>query len=207
MARGSGAAERITCRAVAGTRKSRGEARREQILQVALRAFGEQGYRGASLAGIATEAGISEPGLLHHFASKRELLFGVLRETEAQFKAWAAEQNADARGYCELLLDVARFHDTDSTFIRFFIVLSAESLEPAHPAHDWFRERYDRTRQLFAGWIADDQRRGLVRPEVDPLLAARVIVAALDGLELQHLLAGGGIAAPLELYLAQIRSP
>ena len=194
---------------MAGTRETRGKARREQILEVALRAFGEQGFRGASLAGIAAEAGISEPGLLHHFASKRELLLGVLRGTETQFKAWAREQTADGRGYCELLLDVARFHETDPAFIRFFTVLSAESLEPSHPAHEWFRERYDRTRALFAGWIADDQRRGLVRPEVDPMLASRMIVAALDGLELQYLLAGGGagtISEPLELYIAQLRS-
>ena len=193
---------------MAGTRKERGETRREQILDVAMRAFAEHGFRGASLAQIAAEAELSEPGLLHHFASKRELLFGVLRETEVRFKSWARER-ADGRGYCELLLDVARFHETDPAFIRFFIVLSAESLEPLHPAHDWFRERYDRTRKLFADWIADDQRRGLVRRDVDPMLASRTIIAALDGLELQYLLAGGGardISAPLELYVAQLRS-
>ena len=114
---------------MAGTRKSRGEARREQILDVAMRAFAEQGFRGASLAAIAAEAGISEPGLLHHFASKRELLFGVLQGTEAEFKAWASDRIAGGRGYTELLLDVARHHETDPSFIRFFVVLSAESLE------------------------------------------------------------------------------
>ena len=195
---------------MAGTSKTRGETRREQILDVAMRVFGEHGFRGASLAQIAAEAGLSEPGLLHHFASKRELLFGVLHETEERFKGWALERAADGRGKCELLLDVARFHETDPAFIRFFIVLSAESLDRTHPAHEWFRERYDRTRVLFAAWIADDQRRGLVRPDVDPMLASRTIVAALDGLELQYLLAGGGargISAPLELYVAQLRSP
>jgi hypothetical protein len=34
-----------------------------------------------------------------------------------------------------------------------------------------------------------------------------MIIAALDGLELQYLLAGGGsISAPLELYVARLRS-
>jgi AcrR family transcriptional regulator len=174
-----------------------------------MRAFAEQGFRGASLAVIAAEAGISEPGLLHHFASKRELLFGVLQETEDRFQGWAREQTAGGRGYVELLLDIARFHETDPAFIRFFIVLSAESLEPSHPAHEWFVERYERFRELFAGWIADDQRRGLVRTDVEPRLAARTLIAALDGLELQYLLEGAGakrISAPLELYVAQLRS-
>ena len=39
---------------------------------------------------IAAEAGLSEPGLLHHFASKRELLFGVLQETEARVQGVGA---------------------------------------------------------------------------------------------------------------------
>ena len=197
---------RRTLSLVAGTRKLRGEARREQILDVAMRAFAEQGFRGASLAAIAAEAGISEPGLLHHFPSKRELLFGVLQGTEAEFKAWASHRVAGGSGYTEILLDVARNHETDPSFIRFFVVLSAESLEACHPAHEWFRVRYDRVRELFADWIADDQRRGLLRPDVDPMAASRMIIAALDGLQLQYLLAGGGsISAPLELYVAQLR--
>ena len=171
-----------------------------------MRAFAQQGFRGASIAAIAAEAGISEPGLLHHFATKRELLFSVLQETETGFQAWAGERIAGGRGHVELLLDVARHHEADTAFIRFFTVLAAESLESCHPAHEWFRVRYDRIRALFAEWVADDQRRGLVRPDVDPMAAARMLIAALDGLQLQHLLAGGGgIAAPLELYVAQLR--
>jgi AcrR family transcriptional regulator len=188
---------------VTGTRKARGEARREQILDVAMRTFAAHGFRGASLSAIAAEAELSEPGLLHHFASKRELLLAVLLETEARAKALAAERDGD---YTGLLVEIARGHEADPSFIRFFLVLSAESLDPAHPAHDWFRDRYDRTRALLAEWIADDQRRGLVRVDVDAALAARTIVAVLDGLELQHLLAGGGgISAPLELYVSRLR--
>lgn len=191
---------------MAGTRQTRGQARREQILAVAMRAFAEQGFRGASLAAIAAEAEISEPGLLHHFASKRELLFGVLQGTEAEFKAWANDRIAGGSGYTELLLDVARHHEADPSFIRFFTVLSAESLESCHPAHEWFQVRYGRVRELFADWVADDQRRGLLRSDVDPMVAARMIIAALDGLQLQHLLAGGGtISGPLELYVTQLR--
>lgn len=192
-----------------GHRTTRGEARREQILAAAMRAFGEQGFRGASIACIAAQAAISEPGLLHHFASKRELLFGVLEGTESDFQDWARERTAGGRSYCDVLLDIARQHETDTSFIGFFVVLSTESLDPSHPAHDWFRARYDRMRVLFAEWIADDQRRGLVRADVDPTLVSRTVVAALDGLQLQFMLdsGGGSISAPLELYFAGIRSP
>jgi AcrR family transcriptional regulator len=54
------------------TRKS-AEERREDILAIALRHFGEAGYRGASTEAIAREAGISQPYLFRLFRTKREL--------------------------------------------------------------------------------------------------------------------------------------
>ena len=56
----------------------RGERSKETILEAALPLFARQGYRGASLASIASAAGLTQPGLLHHFPSKEELLLGLL---------------------------------------------------------------------------------------------------------------------------------
>src|SRR5437762_2821223 len=71
----------------------RGRVRREQVLQAAMEAFATRGYRGASLASIAAEVGISQPGLLHHFPSKEHLLVGVLElrheDDSAQVRALA----------------------------------------------------------------------------------------------------------------------
>src|SRR6476646_1358658 len=53
-------------------RKSAGE-RREDILAIAVRQFGEGGYRGTSTEAIAAEAGISQPYLFRLFRTKREL--------------------------------------------------------------------------------------------------------------------------------------
>ena len=49
------------------------EERREEILAIALRQFGEGGYRGTSTEAIAREAGISQPYLFRLFRTKREL--------------------------------------------------------------------------------------------------------------------------------------
>jgi AcrR family transcriptional regulator len=53
-------------------RKSAGE-RREDILAIAIRQFGDGGYRGTSTEAIAREAGISQPYLFRLFRTKREL--------------------------------------------------------------------------------------------------------------------------------------
>ena len=56
----------------AAPRKSADE-RREEILAIALRQFGEGGYRGTSTEAIAREAEISQPYLFRLFRTKREL--------------------------------------------------------------------------------------------------------------------------------------
>src|SRR5437016_2873742 len=43
---------------------------RERILSAAIRAFAEVGYAGATTAGIARDAGVTQPLVHHHFGSK-----------------------------------------------------------------------------------------------------------------------------------------
>lgn len=47
--------------------------RRKQLLEVALRAFAEQGYHDTSMNEVAELAGVTKPVLYQHFASKRAL--------------------------------------------------------------------------------------------------------------------------------------
>ena len=76
--------------AAAGTRLPAAE-RRAAIVEAALRVFSEGSYAGATTAQIAREAGVSEPILYRHFASKRELYFACLDE------AWRRIRCADRR--------------------------------------------------------------------------------------------------------------
>ncbi len=65
---------------------------REQILRAATREFAEHGFRGASIRGIASAAGVS-PGLVqHHFGTKDglrdacdERVMALMKDTQFQF--------------------------------------------------------------------------------------------------------------------------
>jgi AcrR family transcriptional regulator len=60
----------------AGTTQARGasgQARREQIVTLAARLFGEKGYDGTSLRDIAEAAGITKAALYYHFPDKERL--------------------------------------------------------------------------------------------------------------------------------------
>ena len=54
--------------------------RRQALVDTALRVFSEGSYRGTTTAEIAREAGVSEPILYRHFASKRELYLACIDE-------------------------------------------------------------------------------------------------------------------------------
>jgi AcrR family transcriptional regulator len=60
--------------------------RRRAILDTASRAFSEGSYRGTTTAEIAREAGVTEPVLYRHFASKRELYLAVLESAWGEIR-------------------------------------------------------------------------------------------------------------------------
>jgi AcrR family transcriptional regulator len=77
-----------------GTRLPAAE-RRLALVEAALRVFSEGSYAGATTAQIAREAGVSEPILYRHFASKRDLYFACLDEAWRRIHARIDERLAE----------------------------------------------------------------------------------------------------------------
>ncbi|HTH18322.1 MAG TPA: TetR/AcrR family transcriptional regulator [Magnetospirillum sp.] len=57
---------------------SRGDAKRQAVIDAAERIFLGQGYANASMDGIAAEAGVSKRTVYNHFTSKRDLFQAVV---------------------------------------------------------------------------------------------------------------------------------
>lgn len=55
--------------------------RREQLLDTAVTLFAERGYGGATTAELARAAGVTEPIIYRHFASKKDLFIAVIDRT------------------------------------------------------------------------------------------------------------------------------
>ena len=167
---------------------AKGRERREEILAAADAAFAKHGFRGASLATIAQAVGLSQPGLLHHFPSKEELLLEVLRlRHERQFE-WVARRLEEADSYADALLELCAANAQTPGLVRLFTVLAAESVDDDHPAHERFRERYRGLRERATARFATEQREGRLTAEVDPETLAVQVLALFDGLQLQWLL-------------------
>jgi AcrR family transcriptional regulator len=160
-----------------------GAAQRERILRAALALFTAHGFRGASLDRVAAAVGISRQGVLHYFPSKTHLLLGVLDLRDQETAANAERRSADT--LAASLAAVVEENQRNPDLTRLYTVLAGESAAPEHPGNERFRERYARVRELMAQAVGDA---GEFDPELDEAVMATLIVAVMDGLQLQYVL-------------------
>ena len=169
-----------------------GRVTRDQLARSAMAAFAARGYHGASLETIATEVGVTRQALLHYFPTKVKLLLAVLelrdQEDSARLDEFADRHDGSLRA---TLRELVRHNATRPGLVQLYTVLSAEGVDPGHPAHDWFVERYRKTRLAVAEWVRVEQASGRVRSTMAPEHLAVAIIALLDGLQLQALLEPG----------------
>jgi AcrR family transcriptional regulator len=158
-------------------------ARKEEILRAALEVFGSRGFRQGSLREIAERVGLTQAGLIHHFGSKIGLFMEVLHS-----HALKAVKVQSQLPFAEEVLAVVDDSESNRDYIRLFTTISAEATDPTHPAHDYFIARYRELHERWKAAIETEQKNGSIDPSVDADAAARLIVATLDGLNIQWLL-------------------
>ena len=162
----------------AGTRLPAAE-RRQAILEAAMRVFSQGSYAGATTAEIAREAGVSEPVLYRHFASKRDLYFACLDEAWTRLKeAFAAviaevgpEQAPLAIGRTGLGLRALRVLPPNLWIAG--IVEASEDDEIARHVRAHMREVHD----FIADTLRKAQELGAIPAERDPEAEAWIFVA------------------------------
>ena len=163
---------------------------REQVVRVAMEEFASRGYRGASLDMIAARIGVTRQALLHYFPSKVKLLLAVLELREQQDAARFMELAGEhGWSFTELFPAIIRDYTENPELPRLYTVLASEAVDPEHPAHTWFVERYRRIRGRMAQAIAAQQ----TTEDIPPEATAAALLALLEGLQLQALLEPGAI--------------
>jgi AcrR family transcriptional regulator len=160
----------------------------------------ERGFWGLSMQDVADRCELTVPGLLHYVGSKAGLLVAVLEHRDVDdaksLRArlhvgedevpddWSegGPEGVDLRQLCAATM---RRNAEQPEIVRLFAVLEVESLNPGHPAHEYFAVRQDRVVASFAALAA-----GLTD---HPERLARRIVAMMDGLQMQWLREPGTI--------------
>lgn len=176
-----------------GGRAVKAEARREAILDATMAEIAERGYRGTTLAAVAERVGLTQPGLLHHFPSKEHLLIGVLEARDRWDAAALLATSTDVR--LSHLEQIVEFNAERPGVVQTFTALAAESATGQHPAREFFTERYASVREgmaaLLRAELGDRLAGGLTPEEAAPLL-----IAVIDGIQIQWLLAPDEVDMP-----------
>jgi AcrR family transcriptional regulator len=190
------------------TSTPRGRSQRERVLRAAMEIFSTQGFRGASLDAVADAVGMTRQGLLHYFPSKVDLLLGVLDLRQEDNAALVQEKIERSDGLADTLLALTRHNQEQPELVRLFTVLAAESVDVDHPGHDRFVERYRRVRVNLAELVATEQSAGRMSETVAPSSLAILLMAVMDGLQLQHVLDPGSVdmVEPLADLLALVEA-
>ncbi|WP_165494896.1 TetR/AcrR family transcriptional regulator [Actinomadura roseirufa] len=172
------------------TSSAKGIETRERIVEVAVRFIARNGARGTSLSDIATEAGVSQTGLLYHFGSKEALLNAVLDRYVAFTEQWLWGDDPDPG--LKIVWIIARHmadwpsrprDDSVYSLIGLNTVVLAENVGKDTDLHPRLAEGYRTTIDRVAATLRSAQERGEMRDDVDPRLKAMEIIAFCYGLE------------------------
>jgi AcrR family transcriptional regulator len=165
--------------------------RTEEILEAATKLLGQYGFQGTTLALVADAVGLTEPGVLHYFPSKVHLLQGVLDYHEQKdFEKYLEASEGNQRNAPELfklLETLVAENEKIPGLIQLFTVLVSESIRSDHPSHDYFVERYRRGREMYVKHFFNSLK-DKIRPDVDVKELSTLIMAVMDGLQIQWLL-------------------
>ncbi len=150
-----------------------GEERRRQIIEAAASLFSRRGFGGTTTREVAEAAGISEPTIFKHFATKEDLYAAIIEAkvtTEAILESAepAARRGDDAGVLRALAHALIKRTQEDPTLMRLMLFSALEG----HALSDmFFQSRVARVDEFLCRYIGERVAAGAFR-QVDPMQAA-----------------------------------
>ena len=168
--------------------------RREAILAAAEKVFDANGYANTTIDAVAEAAAIAKGSVYNYFHSKRELFSQVFARAVADADAEAQQTllgGPSAARKLERLLDhwserLGHYNRIGRLVLEFWATAARE--EQQGELASTFREMYARWRKQIEDILAEGIHSGEFDARLDPPVMASVIMAVLDGIEIQSIL-------------------
>lgn len=173
--------------------------RRRLFAAAALSVISRDGLEGLTLREVAREAGFTTGALTHYFQSKDEMLIAASEQAAEQVRAPMEEValESSARQALRHLLYTALPTTTVMKARWRFWVAFWERAAHSPQVNRVMQERYREWSGRIASLIRRAQEQGEAHTNLDADLAARELVALVDGIGVQVLIAGK-MAAPAQ---------
>ncbi len=165
------------------------EARWRAILDSAIRAFARDGFAGSRIRDIAAGAGVAEGTIYLYFEGKDDLLLTAFREKVSEFCASVQSTLASGMSFPERLTRFIELQfegiEADPALATVILVESRQSGNFYGGAvRDVLREYAAAIDELLASGVEE----GVIPRDSDIALARRMLIGALEEIELEWLL-------------------
>jgi TetR/AcrR family transcriptional regulator, transcriptional repressor for nem operon len=159
---------------------------RQNLLTAAFNEIHRNGFRAASLDAILASAGVTKGALYHHFGSKHELGYAVVEEIIRPFVEENWKPAAEAPDMIDAAIELCRRLTRERSEMGLAYGCPFNNLiNEMSPVDEGFRERLS---AILRDWragvslaIAEGQRRGTIRKDVDPAAASAFIISCIEG--------------------------
>jgi AcrR family transcriptional regulator len=156
------------------------EQRKAAVLDCACGIFSTGSYRGTTTAEIARRAGVTEPVLYRHFASKRDLYLAVLEESWSRLHAmWeqAVEEEPDPR-FWVAAMGRAYFAAEDPKVLcaELWIQALTEASDDSE-IRKFLRKQMREVHGFVSDVITRSQEEGGIYPDRDPRAEAWIFIS------------------------------
>src|SRR2546428_869956 len=154
------------------------EARRERIIDAAMRQFAQRGYRGGHVEDIATQVGVAKGTVFLDFGSKEGLFLAAFQKAVSMLPAWlGAPEEVVARGFWATL---DWWIERTEEFIAIDPVPNRVAMVGRYDAGLGMRrpiDRFMRSEDPYGTleFVEFGVRRGEIRDDVDPEMIASVL--------------------------------
>jgi AcrR family transcriptional regulator len=152
-----------------------------EVLDVAVRLFIEKGYDATSVADLAERLGLTKSAVYHHFDSKEQLLGLALDEALTGLEGALEHALASSPSAPERFADVIRGAVTVliDKLPYVTLLLRVRGNSPVEVAALERRRRFD---HRITDVVRTAQSDGLVRDDIDPAVATRLIFGMINSL-------------------------
>lgn len=152
---------------------------RDQVLAVAVKIFNERGYDATSVADLAAALGLTKSALYHHVDSKSAILELALNEALDALESAADTAVAQHPLAADQLRSIVRgaVRVLTEKLPSVTLLLRVRGNGPVEEAALRRRRAFD---QRVTAIVAEAQREGLIRDDVDPAVATRLIFGMIN---------------------------
>ncbi len=153
----------------AGTRRMTAEARKRQIVHVALETIGKYGVQGTTMARIAKGAGTTTAALYVHFENRQAILLAALDAVYEE--TFALHRSSPSKDALQQLRDICRYHAeliaTEGTSGHAHLFLEFVAAAAEDDLRESLREKQLAAVKDMALIVDEGKRQGTIAEDID----------------------------------------